>query len=212
MNYQVHYDKLIDRARNRSINEYTETHHVVPRCIGGTDEPDNLVKLTPEEHFVAHQLLVKIYPDNKKLIYAAVLMTRGHQGKRSNNKFYGWIRKQFAQTHSANMKGQKRPKTKEHIENHKLSLLNSNKQIGWPKGKTRGPMSEEGKLKRSLATKGRPQPKDEKWRKSQSLVQSGRVHTKITCPYCNKIGGGNSMKRWHFDNCKQKEQSWHNHQ
>ena len=24
----------------------------------------------------------------------------------------------------------------------------------------------------------------------------------ITCPHCKKQGGGGSMKRWHFDNCK----------
>jgi hypothetical protein len=27
---------------------------------------------------------------------------------------------------------------------------------------------------------------------------------KIICPHCKKIGGGGSMKRWHFDNCKKK--------
>ncbi len=24
------------------------------------------------------------------------------------------------------------------------------------------------------------------------------------CPHCSKQGGGNAMKQWHFDNCKQK--------
>ena len=27
--------------------------------MGGTDDEENLVELTPEEHYVAHQLLVK---------------------------------------------------------------------------------------------------------------------------------------------------------
>lgn len=26
----------------------------------------------------------------------------------------------------------------------------------------------------------------------------------VTCPHCNKVGKGGSMRRWHFDNCKQK--------
>lgn len=26
-----------------------------------------------------------------------------------------------------------------------------------------------------------------------------------TCPYCNKIGKGTVMKRWHFDNCKERK-------
>jgi hypothetical protein len=43
----------------------------LPKCLGGKDDVDNLVKLTPEEHFVDHQLLTKIYPNNSKLAYVA---------------------------------------------------------------------------------------------------------------------------------------------
>lgn len=32
-------------------------HHIVPRYLGGTDEPDNLVELTVEEHAEAHRQL-----------------------------------------------------------------------------------------------------------------------------------------------------------
>lgn len=169
--------------------------------MGGTDKASNLVELTPEEHFVAHQLLVKLFPNNQKLIYAAVMMTRGHNGKRSNNKMFGWIRKRFAETHSKAMKGQKRPKTQEHIENHRKSLLANGNIKGWPKGVPRGPLSEEEKNKRSMALKGIPRPKNEKWRKSQSLSQS----KPYICPHCNLNGVGSAMKRWHFDNFKFKE-------
>jgi hypothetical protein len=72
---------------------YTEIHHIVPRCIGGDDNPENLAVLTPEEHFVAHLLLMKMHPDNAKLVYAAFMMTVGNQ---RNNKLYGWLkRKRF---------------------------------------------------------------------------------------------------------------------
>lgn len=30
------------------------------------------------------------------------------------------------------------------------------------------------------------------------------VYESETCPYCGKIGKGGSMKRWHFNNCKNK--------
>ena len=30
----------------------------------------------------------------------------------------------------------------------------------------------------------------------------GKKRKKIKCPHCNKTGGDNIMKRWHFDNCK----------
>jgi len=32
-------------------------HHIIPRHIGGSDEPDNLILLTVEEHAEAHRLL-----------------------------------------------------------------------------------------------------------------------------------------------------------
>ncbi len=33
------------------------THHIVPRHMGGTDDPSNLIELTIEEHALAHKAL-----------------------------------------------------------------------------------------------------------------------------------------------------------
>lgn len=49
---------------------YTERHHIIPRCIGGTDVKENLVDLTAREHFICHRLLVNIHPNNNKLKFA----------------------------------------------------------------------------------------------------------------------------------------------
>jgi hypothetical protein len=72
MNYTKIYNQLIERARNRKEERdgYYERHHIIPKCMGGSDDKDNLVKLTAKEHFVAHKLLVEIYPDNGKLIHS----------------------------------------------------------------------------------------------------------------------------------------------
>lgn len=92
MNYSRIYDRLIERARTRTlVNVYSERHHVVPRCEGGTDDAANLVELTPEEHYVAHQLLTKMYPNSRGLMFAAVAMTAGYG--RMNNKLFGWVRR-----------------------------------------------------------------------------------------------------------------------
>lgn len=92
MDYLAHYHRLIDRARDRVTNGYVERHHILPRCLGGTDDKSNIVELTPEEHYVAHQLLVKIHPNHYGLIWAAIQMTAHPNGKRSN-KVYGWLRR-----------------------------------------------------------------------------------------------------------------------
>jgi hypothetical protein len=91
MDYARHYERLISRARSRLLEGYTESHHVVPRCMGGTEDRSNLVRLTAEEHFVAHQLLHKMYPEVRGLSFALIAMTGNINGRR--NKLYGWIRR-----------------------------------------------------------------------------------------------------------------------
>ena len=93
MNYCRIYDSLISRACNRTIVGYVERHHIIPKCIGGTDDADNIVSLTPEEHYLAHLLLIKIYPNVKGLLYAVKLMS----GQGSNKK-YGWVKRKISAT------------------------------------------------------------------------------------------------------------------
>lgn len=101
MNYEKIYDSLISKAQNRILETYTETHHIVPKCIGGTDNINNLVELTPEEHYLAHQLLVKIYPQNHSLVKAAAMMIPN----RPSNKMYGWLKRRFAKAQSVSQTG-----------------------------------------------------------------------------------------------------------
>lgn len=112
MDYAKHYGLLIERARSRTLDCYSESHHVIPRCLGGSDSTDNIVDLTPEEHFVAHQLLVKMHPGNGKLIFAAQMMTRHTTSHRVNNKMFGWLKRKTAKAFSEMLKGV--PKTEEH--------------------------------------------------------------------------------------------------
>lgn len=41
-------------------------------------------------------------------------------------------------------------------------------------------------------------------RQKKSLALTGRSQAVIVCPHCSKQGG-NAMRRWHFDNCKNKD-------
>ena len=100
MNYVKHYTALIERAQNRSIlpGIYFEIHHIIPRCMGGPDSLENLVKLFPEEHYVAHQILVKIYPTNDKLLSAVIVMGGKKKNRKCcNNKTYSWLKKRLSE-------------------------------------------------------------------------------------------------------------------
>lgn len=65
--------------------------------MGGDDDPNNLVVLTPEEHFVAHQLLAKIHPTETGLIFALQGMCSWNSTQSRSNKAYGWLRRKFSE-------------------------------------------------------------------------------------------------------------------
>ena len=98
MNYKLIYEQLVTRGQERpELEGYKERHHIIPKCMGGSDDVENLVDLTPEEHYVAHQLLVKMHPDNVKMLYAIQAMSMpGSAGLRgSGNKMFGWLRRRY---------------------------------------------------------------------------------------------------------------------
>lgn len=65
MNYERIYYQIIDRAKTRKLQEYSEKHHILPKCMGGSDEITNIVSLTAREHFICHWLLHEMYNDEK---------------------------------------------------------------------------------------------------------------------------------------------------
>jgi len=105
MDYQKIYTNIVRRGQSRILEGYSEKHHIVPRCMGGSDDVTNLVSLTPEEHYLCHLLLVKIYPNNMRIIRAAMFMTSSNNNVKRNNKAYGWLRRQL----SDHMKGPYNP-------------------------------------------------------------------------------------------------------
>ena len=74
--YSICYNSIIDRAKSRTLGEYTEIHHIIPRCLGGTNAKDNLVRLTGREHFICHRLLVRMVEGKARyqMIKASAMM------------------------------------------------------------------------------------------------------------------------------------------
>ena len=78
MNYVKHYAMLIEKARGRPTPAgYLESHHVVPRSMGGDDSAGNLVSLTAREHFVAHWLLFLIHRNRSMAVAWGRMSRRG---------------------------------------------------------------------------------------------------------------------------------------
>lgn len=56
--------KLIIEAPQ--LEGYTETHHIIPSSIGGTNDASNLVKLSGKAHLICHMLLTKMVVGHEK--------------------------------------------------------------------------------------------------------------------------------------------------
>ena len=137
LNYQKHYDALIEsRKKYCSFSDYYEIHHIIPECLGGSNEPNNLVQLTAKEHYMAHWLLVKA-TKNDDLIKAFA----GMCGKKTVRKFTS---RQFDRARQAARLAQI---GRRYSEESKLKMSIS--------AKNKPPMTEEHKRKIGEKSKGR---------------------------------------------------------
>jgi hypothetical protein len=233
-----HYDLLVIRAQQRGWTKkiapcYVERHHVIPKCIGGTNKISNIVCLTPEEHYVAHQLLYKIYKDTEygvRLLFSANMMSGDKYNTRKNcNKSYGWIKRLCSEEISKMNKNKtisvaQRAAISESNRTRIISDETREKHADAMKGNTYGckPRSDETKHNISVGKKGKPSPLKGKpsGKKGISSNRKDYLHSldtkdkiknscknqeRVECPHCGKIGTKGNMKRWHFENCKYKE-------
>jgi len=149
-------------------------HHIIPRYLGGTDDPSNLVELTVEEHAEAHRILFEQNGNwQDEVAYKAltgtigkeeiVLLKCSHKGER--NPMYGKKHK------------------KESLEKNKKSVL---KRLG----------DENFKEKHRLATKKammRPEVKEKQRSYKRTEEHTKKLNSRFTKEYCNRIS--NSISR-----------------
>lgn len=211
----MQYDRIYGNITIRAIGRkklkrgsegyvYYEKHHILPRCLGGSNSKDNLVLLTAEEHWLAHLLLVKMYPGNSKLIYAcqAMSMAGGHN-KRTTNKLFGWIRRAYREATSLRQKGipvpqERRDKISKTLKGrpalHQQGDSNVSKRAEVAKKisesaktRVRPKMSAETKLKISLANKGH-----------KGLTgNDNHAKLRVCCRFCKKETGIAGIGRNH---------------
>ena len=90
MNYKNIYNKIVEKAislnRKKKNGEYYESHHIIPKCIGGEDIANNKVLLTAKEHYVCHHLLTYIYPSDNSIWFAFWSMVNRKSNKQERYK------------------------------------------------------------------------------------------------------------------------------
>lgn len=162
-------------------------HHIVPRHMGGSDHPSNLVLLSVEEHAEAHRLLFEKHGRwEDKLAWKAL----SGQITMSEASKEAWMRGSYKGGFGAKPNSVPshfrlyyhcvgcRKEVKPSAKGHKLCFQ---KFFGLPKTPNDGLFSKERGQKMS--------------QKNNSLSE---------CPHCGKEGQYRAMKRWHFDNCRKK--------
>jgi hypothetical protein len=83
----------IKESRENKWFKYSERHHIVPRCVGGTDDEENLIYLTYQEHFIAHKLLHKEHPESRDLLLPIMFYMKGNPDMTPDE--YASIRREF---------------------------------------------------------------------------------------------------------------------
>lgn len=113
--FGVRYAKYVHRymqiVKYRRINKYTgngEWHHIIPFSLGGTDEPSNMVYVSPREHYILHLLLAAHFMERvsdatykvdfhkmaaNKMLTAICMMSNTHE--QSQSALFKQINKQI---------------------------------------------------------------------------------------------------------------------
>ncbi len=116
------YQSIIENAKNRDVFDgYYEKHHILPKCMGGSNDKENIVRLTAREHFVCHVLLTKftIGEYKHKMLATMVFMankSKNHGGSYLNSRLYESVKKELSIVQSKRMMGVVIPRTEEHSQ------------------------------------------------------------------------------------------------
>lgn len=187
MDYKKIYEQLIvsRKSLNRVKNNdgMLESHHIIPKCLGGSNNKENLVLLTPKEHYIAHLLLTKMYKgkDKAKMCYALLMMCNNNPNQKRSFSSRKYERVKLLI--SENCSGENHPNYGKKMWSDSEKKTISKRMKGennpmfnkkpWNKGLTLKPHSKKTKEKMSQSHKGKIKTKEH--RKSLSKALKGKV-------------------------------------
>ena len=172
MNYENLYKRLIESrqqlTRQKVGDGSFEAHHIIPRSIGGADTEENIVLLTPREHYIAHWLLYKYHTgqEKAKLAYGFFMMSRSNINQCRDITARQYERAVNAMRETCT--GENNPAYGKPMWSEEQRAAISERQTGsgnsmygkepWNKGKKLQPLSEEHKQAISKKLTGRKRP------------------------------------------------------
>lgn len=207
MNYEnnPHYlNRYFKFIRSRTpVAGYVEAHHIYPRSMFPqlADDPNNIIRLTAREHFIAHWMLHKAF--GGKMTQAFMYMKTGASQRywNLNSKSYETLRAEFGRFWSERKLGKK---------------LSEATRKAMSLGRTGKVLSESHRNAIGAGNKGRCVTDETRQRISLSkawvtpnrkvsdsyraLMQ--RPKKKAACAKCGQLVAVNLIDRWHNDNCK----------
>lgn len=113
--YSRWYEQLMQKALLRgTVDGYKETHHIVPRSFGGSNDQNNLVNLTAREHYIAHMLLWKmrfsgIYGSKMSFAFCTFIFkfkNSKHLTYKVTSRIYETFKKEYAELLSERLSGE----------------------------------------------------------------------------------------------------------
>ena len=177
--YEKWYTAITQRGQTRTLETYSETHHILPKSLGGTNAKSNITKLTAREHFICHWLLTKIYKDGDphwKMLNALRIMRAENKNQSRyetiiTSKVYGSIKEEYSILQREKLKGENNPmfgdkfyRSEEGFRKQKEAVLGDKNGAKRPEtrlkiansklGKARGEFTEEWKQNLSNAVSG----------------------------------------------------------
>lgn len=139
--YLNRYIKLITYYCKINFEGYTETHHILPKSMGGTDDKSNLIVLSARLHYIAHWLLYRAYK-NQSMSYAFLMLHSSNKKQKRyyNSKIYEKLKIEYGEMMSEIMKINNPFKGKKHTEASKQKMRDAKSNmilIPWNLGMSR---------------------------------------------------------------------------
>lgn len=101
------YTRFIGSLRGQSVDGYAEVHHIVPRSLGGSDDADNLIRLTARQHYVAHWMLARALGGSAARAF--FMMSNFGRYGHVNSTTYAIARQEYAKIAAIQMTGRIMP-------------------------------------------------------------------------------------------------------